>query len=422
MIDHIILKRVYDFFLEKADDKVLISAKATIKNVIKLGKGESGKVQPTEIIEELKAFQFFTQKSLAGNKIEYAAYNIPNEKAVEIENYQDWWVCEKLLRRKLVVFNVVASSQIGMGHIYRTLTIAHEINDHEIIFTCDEKYNLVVEKIASKDYKVISYKNQEEILDMKPDIVINDVLNTSSSFIQKLKENNIKVINFEDFGEGSAYTNYTINELYEVPVLEGTNYLWGSEYFFLRDEFNEARPNKFNDRVDRILISFGGTDQNNLTLLTLKCILPIVQKKNISVSIVCGAGYMYKDELEKYLEQVAYKNISIVFGTEIISKIMENVQVAICSNGRTVYEMADMNIPSIVISHHLRENGHSFSSLEKGFVNLGVINGKTGKNILKSFEKLVSDRDYRYLLFLNISKYSFRENKNKIIKLINSLL
>ena len=422
LVDHIILKNAYDYFLAECQNRILISTKTTVKNIIISQNGRPLKVESSKITEELKAFQIFSKNLLTQDKAEYVSYNIPHEKAVEIENYQDWWVCEKLLRRKLIVFNVVASSQIGMGHIYRSLTIAHEINDHEIIFTCNEKYNMAVEKIASTDYKVISYKNQEEILDLKPDIVINDVLNTSGSFIQKLRENNIKVINFEDLGDGSAFTNYTINELYESPILDGPNYLWGSEYFFLRDEFNEATPNKFNEKVERILITFGGTDQNNLTLLTLKSIYPIISEKNIQVNIVCGTGYAFKKELEQYLENIPYKNISIVYGTEIISKIMENIQIAICSNGRTVYELADMNIPSIVISHHLRENGHSFSNLEKGFINLGVINGKTEKDIHRSFEKLVNDRDYRYLLFLNISKYSFRENKNKIIKLINSLL
>jgi len=42
----------------------------------------------------------------------------------------------------------------------------------------------------------------------------------------------------------------------------------------------------------------------------------------------------------------------------------------------------------------------------------------------RGFLKLVKDRDYRELLFLNIKKYSFRDNKqivvDRILKLLNN--
>ena len=101
---------------------------------------------------------------------------------------------------------------------------------------------------------------------------------------------------------------------------------------------------------------------------------------------------------------------------------MEKSQLAISSNGRTVYELADMNIPSIIVSHHKREDTHTFATLDKGFINLGVVNSETESKIEEKFEKLISDRDYRELLFMNIKKYSFRENKQKVVKKIMELL
>ena len=40
---------------------------------------------------------------------------------------------------------------------------------------------------------------------------------------------------------------------------------------------------------------------------------------------------------------------------------MEQSQLAIVSNGRTLYELAHMNIPAIVLSQHKRESTHSFA-------------------------------------------------------------
>jgi spore coat polysaccharide biosynthesis predicted glycosyltransferase SpsG len=118
-----------------------------------------------------------------------------------------------------------------------------------------------------------------------------------------------------------------------------------------------------------------------------------------------------------------YKNIKFTIASGVISKIMEKTQIALSSNGRTVYELAHMNIPSVVISHHKREDSHRFSSLETGFINLGVYDAnKTAKSIKTSFNKIVVDNDYRELLFLNISKYNFSNNKKKVVKKILELL
>ena len=102
---------------------------------------------------------------------------------------------------------------------------------------------------------------------------------------------------------------------------------------------------------------------------------------------------------------------------------MEKTQIAITSNGRTVYELADMNIPSIIISHHEREATHSFATLEKGFLNLGIFDpAKTMPKLIDAFEKLVLDSSYRQLLFLNIKRYSFRKNKQRVLWHILRLL
>jgi spore coat polysaccharide biosynthesis predicted glycosyltransferase SpsG/molybdopterin-guanine dinucleotide biosynthesis protein A len=414
------LKSAYGRFLE--DEKlILTSVKKEQRNLLEKSNGLLKEIANTEYYEELKSFHIFN-KNYVHNR-QFKPYVIENEKSIEIESYQDWWICEKVLRRKRIVFNVIGDVKIGMGHIYHSLALAHEITDHEVIFVCDKKYELAVDKIASMDYKVISTKDTlKTILDLRPNVVINDILDTNERYIKSLQSNKIKVVNFEDLGEGSRYADIVFNELYDEPQLDGDNYLWGHRYMALRDEFYEAKPHEIIEDVESVLISFGGTDQNNLTMLALKSVIEIVEKKNIKVFIVCGSGYLFKKELEEYLSSLPYKNIELTYASGVISKIMEKTQIALSSNGRTVYELADMNIPSIVVSHHEREATHSFASLDKGFINLGIVNHDTSKKIAEKFEKIVGDRDYRELLFMNIKKYSFRENKQKVVKKILLLI
>ena len=117
-----------------------------------------------------------------------------------------------------------------------------------------------------------------------------------------------------------------------------------------------------------------------------------------------------------------YKDIVLHYDISSVSEIMEKSQLAISSNGRAIYELAEMNIPSIIVSHHERESTHDFAKLERGFVNFGVVNNDTFSDIKNIFNKLVYDNDYRNILYTNISKYSFGKNKEKVLKLILSYL
>ena len=174
------LKKSYDYFL-KNSDKILVSVKKVNKKVYEFQKKITFK--KGTFFEELKAFYIFNN-----NSNEFEPYIIENEEAIEIETYQDWWVCEKLLQRKKIIFNVIGSIEIGMGHIFRSLSLAHEITNHEIIFVCNEKDELVVESIAAKDYKVISTNNiLETIIKLKPDLVINDIFKLTRILYKKTK-------------------------------------------------------------------------------------------------------------------------------------------------------------------------------------------------------------------------------------------
>lgn len=420
LVDSKVLQDAYLEFLQDTS-YILTSVKDEKRKLLKLDGDTLINVDSSSYFEELKAFHIFSKENVLNKK--FKPYIIPLEKSIEIDSYQTWWVCEKVLQRQKIVFNVIGSVQIGMGHIYHSLALAHEITDHEIIFVCDEQYKIAVDKIASMDYKVISTNDTlQTILDLKPTLVINDILNTTKDYILALKQNNIFVVNFEDLGDGSKYADLVFNELYDVPQCEGKNYLWGYEYLALRDEFYEATPHQFVDDIKEILITFGGTDQNNLTLITLKSIVDICQENNIKINIVCGNAYAFKDMLDEYIDNLEYKNIKVMVAVSTISMIMEKTQLAISSNGRTVYELADMNIPTIIISHHQREATHSFATLEKGFINLGVVCENIDTKIREKFEKLVEDRDYRELLFMNIKKYNFRDNKQKVVSKIMELL
>ena len=343
---------------------------------------------------------------------------------IEIESYHDWWICEKLINKKRIIFRIIGNEIVGTGHIFRALSLAHEITDHEIIFVSDTNNITAVNKLAGYDYRLeITSPNKilDCIINLKPDLVINDILSTKVQDVLPLRKLGVKVVNFEDLGVGAKLSNLTINELYDEPEFISKNTLWGHKYFFVRDEFNNAKVNRFKKQVDSILILFGGTDQHNLTSEVYQAIKDFCGMRDVQINIVVGAGYKYFHQLQNEVKNES--NVMLTNSTGVISKIMEESQIAIASNGRTIYELAHMNIPAIVISQHEREDTHSFSCQNNGFVSVGVYKkNRTINEVKKHLEKILDDEVFRKKLFEGAKKFRFTNNKHKVVKKLLELL
>ncbi|MCM8527633.1 MAG: hypothetical protein NE327_14025, partial [Lentisphaeraceae bacterium] len=365
MLDASALESAYSVF--KNNNTSLVSVR---ESSVDFKRGEDGvlKKYSKEFCHYAKAFWILNTKE---TDFDITGYTL-DKKVVEIKSYHDWWVCEKLLKRKRIVIRFIGSQDVGSGHILRCLAIAHEVSDHEIVIVIEKEQSEFIQQIAGEEYFILEYEKDEieqSIIDLNPDLVINDILDSDASYIKALKKHRIKVVNFEDEGSGSQNTDLTINALYDKSLSKQKNIRCGYKYFFLRDEFIEASKNKFK-KVTDVLVTFGGTDPNNLTLITLKEILPICKQKNIHIHVVAGGGYAYEAELLDFLSKNPGENITYTKKTGIISQIMEKVQLAVSANGRTVFELVHMNIPSIVISQHTRENLHTFSSKGTGCIYL----------------------------------------------------
>jgi len=381
-----------------------------------------------EFATESSAFSIFRSDLLckvSEHQVELTAYPL-NERVVEIHSYEDWWLCEKIFNRRRIVFRVMGHKEVGMGHIYRCLTLAHEIADHEIRFVCDTESGVAASKLAGYDYWLGVYDPGEivdAIIALKPNLVVNDILDTDVEYIERLKSNGIKAVNFEDLGSGAREADLTINDLFDEPLFNEGNILWGNRWFFVRDEFADAKPHRFKKEISRILIAFGGTDPGDLTRKVLYTILPYCAQRGIAIDVVTGEGYGHIRELEKEIAGMNKPEVSYTFATGIISDIMEKTEIAVSSNGRTVYELAHMNIPAIVLSQNDREKTHRFACEENGFIPLGTYNGEdSGQAVLKALRRLVEDADYRHKLFLQQQQTSFARNKGRVIQHILSLI
>ena len=320
---------------------------------------------------------FVVQNSRFGSNV--SVFEIPKKEAIDIDTPQDWWVAEKELNKKNILIRVEGYAEIGLGHIYRGLMLAYNLIDHNIKFVLSAKSDIGLKKIQSSHFAYEVMEEDKELVqliaDFDCDILINDILDTTEEYILMCKRTGVRVVNFEDLGEGAIVADAVINDLYEEKY-ESKNHFWGSDYYLIRDEFLLAEPTKFNPEVKEVLVIFGGTDPSNLT----ERVLTVVHELNeptIHFTFVLGLGYPEKEKVEKYAADYNL-NVDIIQDVKMMTEYMGNADVALSSQGRTMLELASMGVPTILLAQNTREQHHEFGYLKNGFINLGL--GKEVEN------------------------------------------
>lgn len=342
---------------------------------------------------------------------------VSREESVDIDNYEDWWIAENYLRKKRIAIVVNAYDEIGTGHVYRCLSIASKLVFHDVLFLLDESHQLGIDIVDSYNYPFKLHDGLDDLANIlkeySPNIVINDILDTSAEYIATLKEDGYFVVNFEDLGEGTLLADVVFDALYEHD-LDEENIFTGHKYYILKDEFY-FQPKKIITReVNNVLITFGGTDPNNFTEKVIDSILSTNYEGRINV--ILGLGYPDLERLiSKYesnpLIQI-YRNVSD------ISEFMFKADIIFTSAGRTMYEVCSLGVPTICICQNEREVSHVFGNFDNGFINMGLGIGIQNQEIIDEFINLVNNYDLRVEMnrkMLDIDlKNGFENIKSKI--------
>ena len=229
--------------------------------------------------------EFVKENSRLGDNI--GLIEISKQESIDIDNYEDWWVAERIMNKKKILIKADASHEIGTGHIYRGLSIASKLVNHEVVFLLDEGQPLGIEIVKNNNYPYITHSSDEEeliekIVEYDPHIVINDILNTSSKYTKALRDKGFFIVNFEDVGGGVKYAHMVFDALYEhkIPL---KNLYSGHKYYILKDEFYYQSFKEIKEEVNKVLLTFGGTDPNNLTEKVLESILESNYKNKIEI-------------------------------------------------------------------------------------------------------------------------------------------
>ena len=297
------------------------------------------------------------------------------------------------------------SKNTGFGHITRCLSLYQAFEERGIlpkfIINGDNNIEYLLKDVK---YQIFNWLNERGKLFKTikdADIAIIDsyladisVYNTLSELV-KLPvyiDDNKRL----DYPKGIVLNGNIHAEELNYPKKDGITYLLGTKYTPLRKEFWEVPEKKIKEKIESIMVAFGGDDAKNMT----PKILAFLKDKypNLIKNVIIGRSFQNIDEIKKYSD----KNTNLIYypDAEKMKEIMLESDIAISACGQTLNELASVGVPTIgvCIAENQLENVKGWKKI--GFLKYCGLwkNDRLLKNIIDSKDN-IEDKIQRKKMF-----------------------
>lgn len=294
-----------------------------------------------------------------------------------------------------IVFRTEGNHGQGMGDLWGSIALADECaRESDEIFFIISGGKEAVSVLQERGYQfctVDSFAAEREILQgFHPNVVVVNKLNSAPEYIRSLRDFADLIVTIDDSGEGARCADLRINVLYHVP-----DAVTALEYISLRKEFQEihGKAKTIRREAREILITQGGSDTDGFTPRIIQALEKMARRPYCTV--VLGPAFQHQSELEKAVASSTL-DLSLVFNPCNMADLMWEADLAITAGGLTMFELACVGTPSIVVCAELFET-ETASRLEKtgAVINLGFGGDLDDSKLAKTVDALFADIEAR---------------------------
>lgn len=277
-----------------------------------------------------------------------------------------------------IAFRADGSNAMGLGHIYNSLAVAEALRKfpveiHFITKNFPESVTKLhqaghsVETIEPNLSEAESFRKTIKILKEKEiSFLVTDLLEIKGDYSPELEKSGIRCISIDILGKIALKSDIIINRTTIAKRFQQygqsgqTKYYLGPKYVPLRSEFlgMEQASRQINQKVQHILLCFGGGDEFNLSAR----VAWIVGKfSGVKTTIVLGSAFKLEEELQEIITQLPEKPI-VIKDAKNMKELFLQSDLTICAGGSILYELAVTGTPSLIIplNDHQVENAEEF--------------------------------------------------------------
>jgi UDP-2,4-diacetamido-2,4,6-trideoxy-beta-L-altropyranose hydrolase len=262
-----------------------------------------------------------------------------------------------------------ASTQIGTGHVMRCLALAQAWQE-----TGGTAQFLVTSLPSGLNARLSTEGIDVAYLSVAPGSasdaaetatraqavgaawVVVDGYQFDAAYQYALKQAGLRLLVLDDYGHTDHYyADLVLNQnihadqsLYAVRE-PYTRLLLGTSYALLRREFWPWRgwQRKTPAVAHRVLVTLGGSDQDNITLEVLR-ILQQVEADGLEVTALVGGGNPHLESLTSFAAGLPF-NVRLIQNAPSVPELMAWAHMAVSAGGSTCWELAFMGLPSLLL-------------------------------------------------------------------------
>ncbi len=268
-----------------------------------------------------------------------------------------------------LVIRADANAQIGTGHLMRCLALAQawHARGGKAILVSHELSPALLERVRAEQISIVPTRAVSSLAEdaallietartQNAEWIVVDGYHFDAKYQRAIKEAGFQLLVLDDNGACEYYyADFILNQnLHAVPDLYErrepyTQLLLGTRYALLRREFLEWQnwERQIPDMAKRVLVTLGGSDPQNVTLRVMEA-LNEIDIEGMESIVLIGATNPHAKELEDTAAQ-ARVTMRVERNATNMPALMAWADVAIAGAGSTVWELAFMGLPSVVL-------------------------------------------------------------------------
>ncbi len=297
--------------------------------------------------------------------------------------------------------------------------------DEDELITRIQKANIISQKIKNdadleEDLEVLLEFSDKNHIDW----VITDHYDIDSRYTKEIKRKGFNVLSIDDTSQIHYYSDVVLNqnigaEKLKFSAEKDTEFLLGTDYVMIRNELLKKDEKIENETVKKILVTIGGTDDDNFTLKILKYLESI--NKDIEFKVGIGPFNSFYNEIYEYSKTSNCK-IRLIKSPVCMTELYLESDIAISAGGSSCYELAYFGIPNIIVA--IADNQSNIAhGLDKKNVSMFVCEkeGFNEKKLMQNVNELINNHDLRMNMIRNGQQLIDGKGKKRVVDFMERL-
>ncbi len=254
----------------------------------------------------------------------------------------------------MFVFCIESSHARGMGHLYRSLTLADAlVRMGEGVHFLINAHEPSLQILKSRGYALATVDlapeaggwEMEAVQRLRASAWVNDRLDTTAAHVERVKSKGLPVVTFDDRGSGAARSDLNVAALVFAPEelarLQGARVLTGVDHLVLNPVI--ARFRRGRTQLGSVLVTLGGADTHGATVKVVR----LLRDRPWQVTVVLGPAFVHHEALA----EVMPGHFEIRHGVASMAEEMARHDLAVTGGGMTPFEANAAGLPCIVVAN-----------------------------------------------------------------------